>query len=79
MGPLGRAAEAGISPQAAIYTYSLNQGIFAGVSLEGTVIATRYEVNEEFYGKPLFPADILSGNVQVPEGARKLQETLSKY
>jgi lipid-binding SYLF domain-containing protein len=79
VGPIGRSAEAGISPQAAIYTYSRNQGIFAGVSLEGTVIATRYQVNEEFYGKPVFPADILSGDVKPPEGARKLLQVLSKY
>lgn len=79
IGPVGRAAEAAISPHAAIYTYSRNQGIFAGVSLEGTVIATRYRANEEYYGKPVFPADILSGSVAPPEGARKLQAVLSKY
>jgi len=79
IGPVGRSAEAGISPQAAIYTYSRNQGIFAGVSLEGTVIATRYNANEEYYGKPVFPADILSGNVPPPEGTRKLLAVLSKY
>src|SRR5436309_2533240 len=32
-GPVGRAAEAGVTPLAAIYTYSRNQGLFAGVSL----------------------------------------------
>lgn len=79
IGPIGRSAEAGVTPQAAIYTYSRNQGIFAGVSLEGTVIATRYGANEEYYGKPVFPTDILTGSVKPPEGARKLQEVLSKY
>jgi lipid-binding SYLF domain-containing protein len=43
------------------------------------VIATRYQANEEFYGKPVFPADILSGDVKPPEGARKLLQLLSKY
>jgi SH3 domain-containing YSC84-like protein 1 len=79
IGPLGRSAEAAIAPQAAIYTYSRSQGIFAGVSLEGTVIATRYEANEEYYGKPTFPADILSGNVKPPASAQKLIDVLSKY
>jgi SH3 domain-containing YSC84-like protein 1 len=79
VGPIGRSAEAGVAPQAAIYTYSRSQGIFAGVSLEGTVIATRYEANEQYYGKPVFPADILSGAVPPPEGAKKLVEVLSKY
>lgn len=79
IGPIGRSAEAGVAPQAAIYTYSRNQGIFAGVSLEGTVIATRYEANEQYYGKPVFPADILSGEVKPPEDAQKLLQLLAKY
>jgi lipid-binding SYLF domain-containing protein len=79
IGPVGRSAEAGVAPQAAIYTYSRNQGIFAGISLEGTVIATRYEANEEYYGKPVFPADILAGDVKPPDGAKKLIDILAKY
>jgi SH3 domain-containing YSC84-like protein 1 len=79
IGPIGRSAEAGVTPQAAIYTYSRNQGIFAGVSLEGTVIATRYEANEQYYGKPAFPADIFAGSMKPPASARKLLDVLSKY
>src|SRR6266536_5920190 len=40
-GPVGRAAEAGVALQAAGYTYSRSQGLFAGISLEGTGIGTR--------------------------------------
>jgi len=79
IGPIGRSAEAGVAPQAAIYTYSRSQGIFAGVSLEGAVIATRYEANEEYYGKPVFPADILAGSVKPPAGTQKLLDVLAKY
>jgi lipid-binding SYLF domain-containing protein len=79
IGPVGRSAEASVTPQAAIYTYSRNQGIFAGVSLEGTVIATRYQANEEYYGKPVFPADILAGDVNPPAGAQRLLDVLAKY
>ena len=79
IGPIGRSAEAGVAPQAAIYTYSRNQGIFAGVSLEGTVIGTRYEANEEYYGKPVYPSDILSGKEAPPPGAQKLFDVLKKY
>jgi len=79
IGPIGRSAEAGMAPQAAIYTYSRSQGIFAGISLEGTVIGTRYEANEEYYGKPVFPADILTGSVKPPPGAQKLLDVLAKY
>ena len=78
-GPVGRTAEAGVAPQAAMYTYSRSQGLFAGISLEGTVIATRDEANAEYYGKPVTARDILSGKVQPPAGAKKLQQVLSKY
>lgn len=79
VGPIGRSAEAGVAPQAAMYTYSRSQGIFAGISLEGTVIATRYEANEEYYGKPVFPIDILAGTIKPPPGTQKLLDALSKY
>jgi SH3 domain-containing YSC84-like protein 1 len=79
IGPIGRSAEASVLPQAAIYTYSRSQGIFAGISLEGTVIATRYEANEAYYGKPVFPSDILAGDVKPPASAQKLLDVLSKY
>ncbi len=79
IGPIGRSAEAAVAPQAAIYTYSRSQGIFAGISLEGTVIATRYQQNEEYYGKPAFPSDIFSGDMKPPKGAQKLLDVLSKY
>ena len=79
MGPVGRSAEAGVAPKAAIYTYSRSQGIFAGVSLEGTAVATRYEANEEFYGKPVYPADILEGKITPPASTQKLLDALAKY
>jgi SH3 domain-containing YSC84-like protein 1 len=78
-GPVGRTAEAGVALRAAIYTYSRSQGLFAGISVEGTVIGTRDEANAEYYGKPVAAKDILSGEVQAPPGAKKLQQVLSKY
>lgn len=79
VGPVGRSAEAGVAPHAAIYTYSRSQGIFAGVSLEGTVILTRYAANEEYYGKIVFPSDILAGKEKPPDGAQPLLKLLAKY
>jgi len=78
-GPIGRDAEASLTLGAAVYTYSRSQGLFAGVSLEGTVIARRDEANAEYYGKPVEAKDILSGKVEPPAGAQKLREVLSKY
>jgi lipid-binding SYLF domain-containing protein len=78
-GPVGRAAEAGVGLRAAVYTYSRSQGLFAGVSLEGTAIALRDEVNAAYYGRPVKADEILSGKVSPPAGARKLLAVLSKY
>jgi len=78
-GPLGRSAEAGVSLQSAIYSYSRSQGFFAGVSLEGTVIGVKDDYNQAYYGKPVTAQEILSGKVQPPAGARNLLQVLSKY
>ena len=78
-GPVGRSAEAGVSLQSAIYSYSRSQGFFAGVSLEGTVIGVKDDYNQAYYGKPVTAQEILSGKVQPPAGARNLLTVLSKY
>lgn len=78
-GPVGRTAEAGVLPTAAVYTYSRSQGLFGGVSLEGTVIGARDDTNADYYGKRVAPADILSGRVKPPAGAKRLQQVLGKY
>jgi lipid-binding SYLF domain-containing protein len=78
-GPVGRDAAASVMPVAAVYTYSRAQGLFAGVSLQGTVIATRDDANKEYYGRPVTAKEILSGEVPPPKGAAKLREVLSTY
>lgn len=78
-GPVGRTAEAGLTPMAAVYTYSRSQGIFAGISLEGTVLVTRGDTNAAYYGKSVNPRDILAGRVKPPSGAKRLLQVLSRY
>ena len=47
-GPVGASREAAVSAQldliAPIYTYSISKGLFAGISIEGTVINERNSV-----------------------------------
>lgn len=75
-GPIGRTAEADIAPVAAIYSYSISQGLFAGVSLEGTVIGARNDANIGYYGRDVTPQQILAGNVAPPPGAKMLYHVL---
>jgi lipid-binding SYLF domain-containing protein len=78
LGPVGRDAEASVAVQAVMYTYSRSQGLFAGVSLEGTVVGTRDQANTDYYGKPVDARDILAGDVASPAGTKRLLEVLSK-
>jgi lipid-binding SYLF domain-containing protein len=79
LGPVGRSTEAGVTVGAAMYTYSRSQGLFAGVSLEGTGIGTRELVNAAYYGKAVTASEILSGSVQPPARAQTLLSVLAKY
>ena len=77
-GPVGRAAEADVTPRAAIYTYSKTKGLFIGASLEGAVIGTRKGANEHYYGRPVSASDILERRVPPPAGAANLRAALSR-
>ncbi len=77
-GPFGRTAAADVALQAAIYSYSRSQGVFAGVSIEGTLITTRDKANTEFYGRSVEPKEVLRGKVKAPAGAKKLLSALSR-
>lgn len=69
-GPLGRNAEAAAAAStsgiAAVFSYSKTKGLFAGISLEGSVIVERREANRKFYGNNCTAKMILSGHVDPP-------------
>lgn len=77
-GPVGRHAEADVMPTAAIYTYSRSKGLFAGVSLQGAVIATQADANRRYYGREVTPPAILSGKASPPAGANRLLSALGR-
>jgi lipid-binding SYLF domain-containing protein len=56
-GPLGRVASAralaSMGGGALVYSYCLSRGAFAGVALEGTLLATRDALNQVGGGPPL--------------------------
>jgi SH3 domain-containing YSC84-like protein 1 len=78
-GPVGRTAEAGVLPVAAVYTYSRSQGLFAGASLEGTGLVTESDKNARYYGRSVTPEQILRGHVSPPRNAQPLINALSRY
>ncbi len=77
-GPVGRTAEGAVAPFAAVYTYSRSQGLFGGLSLEGTVIAEAAETNREYYGREVNAEDILAGKIRAPAKSKVLTEALER-
>ena len=61
-GPVGRRAEAATDAQAkaSIYSYSISKGLFAGLSLDGSVISISVKRNKEYWGESISAADALT-------------------
>lgn len=77
-GPVGRDIQAGVTPKAAIYTYSLSKGLFAGASLEGAVVATEKGRNASYYGRPVSARAILTGKIPPPPGSASLRRAAGR-
>jgi SH3 domain-containing YSC84-like protein 1 len=81
-GPVGRAAEAStdIQLKGGILSYSRSRGLFAGLKLEGAVIAQHWDGNKELYGKSLSAREILlEKKAGMPSSAKELLKILNKY
>jgi lipid-binding SYLF domain-containing protein len=79
-GPKGRDAEADTDAymRAEMLTYSRAQGLFAGISLEGSTLRPDGDANETIYGHKLDPKDIVRGSASVPPAGRLMVEVLNK-
>jgi len=70
-GPVGTGAMAATVD---IIQFARSKGLFAGVSLEGSVIAVRDSLNHAYYGTAVNPVDILVlGNVNNPHSDALIQ------
>ncbi len=79
-GPVGRDASAQTDAvmRAEMLSYSRSRGLFAGVSLQGATMRPDADANEELYGKKLENKEILTGDIQAPAGAAKLETLLNR-
>ena len=81
-GPKGRTASADTDAwmRAEILSYSRAQGIFAGVSLEGSTIRPDDDASADVYGRPMKASEIVRGeHTGVPETGRHLVGVLEKH
>lgn len=80
-GPVGRNAEAAGAASArgvaAVFSYSKTKGLFAGVSLEGSVLVERRDANEKLYNSRVTARQLLSGSVPPPPAAEPLMRVLN--
>ena len=81
-GPVGRNAQASTDAQlkAEIYSYSRSRGLFAGVSLDGSVISIDHDSNQAIYGRNMTPRRIFEGGVNaVPNAVVDFRDRLEEY
>jgi SH3 domain-containing YSC84-like protein 1 len=75
-GPVGGGAKSNVMTD--IISYTRAKGAYAGISLEGAVIATRDKWNQAYYGKAVTPVEILVENSVSNPGSAELREALGK-
>src|SRR3984885_2867627 len=80
-GPVGRdtSAETDVVLKAEILSYSRAQGLFAGVSLEGSTMRSDDGANKALYGRELSAKDIVRlGKVKPPASSARLLAVLDR-
>lgn len=82
VGPMGRGATSQVAASQTdwavhpAYSYAHSQGLFAGMSLEGSILTVRQDVNAKFYGQHLKPGEIL--RLPQPKAAEPLYMALDR-
>jgi lipid-binding SYLF domain-containing protein len=78
-GPVGRAASAATDQNftAEVYSYSRNRGLFAGVAIDGSVIAIDTKSNSKLYGKSAPAKEIIAGTITTDaEAANRFERAI---
>lgn len=80
-GPIGGTAN--MKEVKPVWTYTKSRGLYGGLTVDGTVIKEKSDVNADFYGSKVTAAQILNGEVEAqagaskwPAGAKQLTEVL---
>ena len=80
-GPVGRNAEAAgaasLKGVAGVFAYSKTKGLFAGVSLEGSILIERRDANEKLYNGKVTARQLLEGSIRPPPAADPLLNVLN--
>ena len=77
-GPVGGNAK--VDLESDIYSYSRSRGLFAGLTLDGSVLQIDHEANQGLYKEKVSTADIFLGNTKSSSSeVRKFKRALHKH
>jgi len=79
LGPVGAGVKANVdvpNVTADFLTFAKSKGLYAGLNLEGAVVAVRDSLNEAYYDRYVRPVDIVVKNTVSNRGSAGLQEAL---
>jgi lipid-binding SYLF domain-containing protein len=79
LGPVGMGAKASAdvpSVTSDFVSFAKSKGLYAGLNLEGAVVAVRDSLNHAYYGKNVRPADIIVMKDVANRRSSALRETL---
>jgi len=78
-GPVGMGASAATANLSAdILSFARSRGLFAGISLDGAVVAVRDSLNHAYYGAQVTPTDILVKRTVANRQSRRLISAISR-
>ena len=81
IGPVGGGAKANASlpnVTADLVSFAKSKGLYAGLNLEGSVVAVRDSLNQAYYGRPVTPADIIVKHDVSNHGSGQLRTALKR-
>jgi lipid-binding SYLF domain-containing protein len=79
LGPVGAGAKANAdipNVTADFLSFTKTKGLYAGLNLEGAVIAVRDSLNDAYYGRTVRPIDIVEKHLVANSGSAELRESL---
>lgn len=62
-----------------LYAFSKSQGLFGGITLEGTVIAPKNDWNQAYYGRPVDPRQIVREPAAGRTEVAALHDSLTRF
>ena len=81
LGPVGKTIDLNLAlSKNDIFAYSRIEGLFAGLSFEGTVISSDKQANYEYYQQPVSNRNLLMGHegIKVPASGRAFLQRMNK-